>query len=90
MDDQTYLGKWLNAANHYRMQLLGDAADNPDQRVAEDIQMFVDSTLTISIGLLSSMVTLGSFIIILWTLSAPRPCISSARMEFPAIWCGPR
>ena len=40
---QTYLRQWLNTANHYRMQLLGDAADNPDQRIAEDIKMFIDS-----------------------------------------------
>ena len=51
---KAYLGHWLDAANHYRMQLLGDAADNPDQRIAEDIQMFVDRTLTIGIGLLSA------------------------------------
>ena len=37
-----YLGDWLDGANHYRMQLLGDAADNPDQRIAEDIQLFVE------------------------------------------------
>ena len=70
---KAYLGKWLDGANHYRMQLLGDAADNPDQRVAEDIQMFVDRTMTIGIGLLSAMVTLGSFIVILWTLSVAAP-----------------
>ena len=70
---KAYLGKWLDGANHYRMQLLGDAADNPDQRVAEDIQMFIDRTLTIGIGLLSAMVTLGSFVIILWTLSVAAP-----------------
>ena len=35
---QRYLGDWLDGANHYRMQLLGDAADNPDQRIAEDIK----------------------------------------------------
>ena len=33
-----YLGEWLHDANHYRMQLLGDAADNPDQRIADDVQ----------------------------------------------------
>ena len=38
---QTYLRQWLNTANHYRMQLLGDEADNPDQRIAHDLQMFV-------------------------------------------------
>ena len=70
---QTYLSQWLNSANHYRMQLLGDAADNPDQRIAEDLQLFVQYTLSISIGLLNSIVTLGSFVVILWTLSAAAP-----------------
>ena len=70
---QNYLSQWLNAANHYRMQLLGDAADNPDQRIADDLQMFVQYTLTITTGLLNSVVTLCSFIVILWTLSANAP-----------------
>jgi putative ATP-binding cassette transporter len=70
---RTYLGHWLANANHYRMQLLGDAADNPDQRIAEDIQMFVERTLTIGIGLLSALVTLGSFVVILWSLSVAAP-----------------
>jgi vitamin B12/bleomycin/antimicrobial peptide transport system ATP-binding/permease protein len=68
-----YLGGWLADANHYRMQLQGDAADNPDQRVAEDTQLFVDRTLTLGVGLLSSVVTLISFIFILWGLSAEAP-----------------
>ena len=68
-----YLEHWLAGGNHYRMQLLGDAADNPDQRIAEDINMFIDRTLSISVGLLSAIVTLFSFVIILWTLSAAAP-----------------
>ncbi len=56
---QTYLRQWLDSANHYRMQLLGDAADNPDQRIADDLQMFVQYTLTICIGILNSVVTFG-------------------------------
>ena len=39
---QRYLDHWLTGANHYRMQLLGDAADNPDQRIAEDVKQFID------------------------------------------------
>jgi putative ATP-binding cassette transporter len=70
---QTYLRQWLNTANHYRMQLLGDAADNPDQRIAEDLQYFVQQTLSIGIGLLNSVVTLCSFVVILWTLSEAAP-----------------
>jgi vitamin B12/bleomycin/antimicrobial peptide transport system ATP-binding/permease protein len=68
-----YLDHWLKGANHYRMQLLGDAADNPDQRIAEDIKLFVDNALSLSIGLLSAIVTLFSFVVILWTLSATAP-----------------
>ncbi len=70
---QTYLRQWLDSANHYRMQLLGDDADNPDQRIADDLQMFVQYTLTICIGILNSVVTLGSFVFILWRLSAEAP-----------------
>jgi len=70
---QTYLRQWLNTANHYRMQLLGDAADNPDQRIADDLQMFVQNTLSIGLGLLNSCVTLCSFVVILWSLSEQAP-----------------
>ena len=68
-----YLGEWLQGPNHYRMQLQGDAADNPDQRVSDDVKLFVDRTLNIGVGLLSSIVTLFSFVIILWGLSAAAP-----------------
>lgn len=68
-----FLGEWLDNANHYRMQLQGDAADNPDQRLSDDVKLFVERTLDIGIGLLSSIVTLASFVIILWGLSAAAP-----------------
>ena len=68
-----YLGEWLDQANHYRMQLQGDAADNPDQRMTDDVKLFVDRTLNIGVGLLSSIVTLASFVTILWGLSNAAP-----------------
>jgi putative ATP-binding cassette transporter len=68
-----YLGEWLDHANHYRMQLQGDAADNPDQRISDDVKMFVDQTLNICVGFLSAVVTLVSFVVILWGLSADSP-----------------
>ncbi len=68
-----YLGHWLGGANHYRMQLLGDRADNPDQRIAEDIRLFIQLTLSIGLQLLNSTVTLLSFMAILWELSKAAP-----------------
>lgn len=76
---RSYLDRWLAGANHYRMQLLGDAADNPDQRISEDIRQFIDGGATgvgilpIGLGLLNSVVTLASFSVILWNLSAHAP-----------------
>lgn len=64
-----YLGHWLDDGNHYRMQLLGDAADNPDQRIADDIRMFIELTLLMGIGLLGAAVSFLSFVVILWSLS---------------------
>jgi putative ATP-binding cassette transporter len=84
-----YLGEWLHDANHYRMQLQGDAADNPDQRISDDVKLFVERTLNITVGLLSSVVTLFSFVIILWGLSAAAPLtISGREFAFPGylVW----
>jgi vitamin B12/bleomycin/antimicrobial peptide transport system ATP-binding/permease protein len=73
---ETYLDRWLAGANHYRMQLLGDAADNPDQRIAEDVRQFIDAgILPIGLNLLNAVVTLGSFAVILWNLSAAAPLL---------------
>lgn len=77
-----YLGQWLHEANHYRMQLKGDAADNPDQRIADDVRLFVNQTLGIVVGLLSSIVSLASFVVILWGLSNAAPLHVFGR-EFP-------
>jgi vitamin B12/bleomycin/antimicrobial peptide transport system ATP-binding/permease protein len=68
-----YLNHWLGGANHYRMQVLGDAADNPDQRISEDVNLFVERGLYIGIKLLGAVVTLVSFVAILWGLSDDAP-----------------
>jgi len=70
---RVYLGDWLEHSVHYRMQLQGDAADNPDQRISEDIRSFIELTLTIGLQVLNSTVTLISFMVILWSLSQAAP-----------------
>lgn len=64
-----YLERWLAADAYYRLQLLDRATDNPDQRIAEDLRLFVDTTLSLALGLLSAVATLVSFVAILWALS---------------------
>jgi len=66
-----YLQRWLSERTYFRMQTKGGATDNPDQRIAEDLRLFVDETLGLSLGLLKAVVTLGSFVGILWGLSGP-------------------
>ena len=81
---RAYLDHWMEGANHYRMQLLGDAADNPDQRISEDIAQFIALTLTIGLQLLNACVTLFSFTIILWGLSAAAPLhVFGIRFDIP-------
>src|SRR6202011_69909 len=43
----------------------------PDQRISEDLNQFTSSVLTLSLGLLTSVVSLVSFLVILWGLSGP-------------------
>jgi putative ATP-binding cassette transporter len=69
-----YLGRWLKGNAFYRMELArfsGEAAapDNPDQRIQEDLNLFTSATISLSMGLLNAVVTLVSFVGILWTLS---------------------
>jgi putative ATP-binding cassette transporter len=67
--NERYLADWLGDRAYYRLQLLDRGTDNPDQRIADDLRIFVDTTLSLSLGLLSAVVTLLSFVAILWTLS---------------------
>ncbi len=68
-----FLDEWLADRAYYRISLTTDRAaigtDNPDQRISEDIRDFVDNTLTLGISLLANVVTLVSFLGILWSLS---------------------
>jgi len=64
-----FLRNWLEDQAYYRMQLNQATTDNPDQRIAEDLDHFATMTLGLSIGLLNAVVTLLSFLSILWVLS---------------------
>ncbi|CAG9213208.1 ABC transporter ATP-binding protein [Paraburkholderia caribensis] len=63
-----YLNDWLGDRAYYRIER-DNLADNPDQRVSADLQGLASASLNLSLGLLSTTVTLFSFIVILWNLS---------------------
>lgn len=65
------MANWLDKGTFYRLQLTDIKTDNPDQRIAEDISEFVTSTLDLSLGILSDLAMLFTFLGILWTLSTP-------------------
>lgn len=72
---QQFLTRWLSDQAFYVMELArfgpaqGAQADNPDQRIQEDIGQFSAMTLGLAMGLLHAVVTLASFVGILWALS---------------------
>jgi len=78
---RNYLSRWMANRTFYRLELARYAqkpgtaddqpanTDNPDQRIQEDMQMFTDYTVTLSMGILNSVVTLVTFVGILWSLS---------------------
>lgn len=66
-----YLGSWLADRAYYRIALTDSGTDNPDQRIAEDARLFVDNTLILGLGILRAVVTLLSFVVLLWSLSDP-------------------
>jgi putative ATP-binding cassette transporter len=68
-----FLDEWLADRAYYRISLVGDAngmgTDNPDQRISEDLRSFTADTLALGLDLLSNVVSLFSFIGVLWGLS---------------------
>lgn len=72
---RNYLKRWLSDHVFYQMELARYAGtdattpDNPDQRIQEDLNLFTTYTISLSMGLLNSVVTLVSFVGILWVLS---------------------
>jgi len=65
-----YLDRWLAHRAYYRLQLSGET-DNPDQRIAEDVRLFVENTFDLLFKLVRKVVTFFTFLFILWSLSGP-------------------
>lgn len=64
-----YLRSWMAKQVYYKLQVLNSDMDNPDQRISEDINSFINLTLTLFLGFLKQFTTLMAFVFVLWNLS---------------------
>lgn len=63
--------KWTQNQAYYKSQYVYNQLDNPDQRIQQDVQSFVSSSLSFATGVISSAVSIVAFTQILWNLSGP-------------------
>ncbi len=71
-----FVDRWLSPAQHYRLRLITGPADNPDQRISEDVHKFVGTTMVLAFGFLSNVLQLFIYLYILWGLSEAFPTTS--------------
>lgn len=64
-----FIDEWLAHKTYYNLQMFGTDTDNPDQRISEDVKLFVNMTLNLFLDFLKSVTTLVSFVAILYNLS---------------------
>ncbi|MFI8981117.1 ABC transporter ATP-binding protein/permease [Ectopseudomonas khazarica] len=61
---------WLQRHRYLKLQLTAPETDNPDQRIADDINLFITMSLKLSLGLMTALISLFSFLHILWQASS--------------------
>ncbi|KIY40675.1 ABC transporter ATP-binding protein [Pseudomonas sp. 10-1B] len=59
---------WLADQAFYRLGLTGEP-DNPDQRIAQDIDLMVGLSIELVASLVINLAQVGAFVVILWNLS---------------------
>ncbi len=64
------VSKWMHKGRHYQMTVIAKAShDNPDGRIAEDIRIATEDAIALIHSFFYSLMLLGSFTTILWSLS---------------------
>lgn len=81
--------RWLKGGIHYQLNFMPDAADNPDQRISENTRWATAMAVDLLVGLLGSILTLATFLGVLWTLSGPlHVALGSSEFDIPGymVW----
>lgn len=68
---ETVISTWMSNKAYWHLAIRkdGQTPDNPDQRIAEDCELFVHHTLAEGLGLITTIIALFSYIAVLWGLS---------------------
>jgi ABC-type uncharacterized transport system, permease and ATPase components len=68
---EAVLEKWMHSYNYWRLKFLpaAEQVDNPDQRIADDCRLFLTSLVDQTLGLITRIVGLVSYVTLLWSLS---------------------
>ena len=67
---EIFFARWLSSRSaHYLLRESGREPDNPDQRITEDVRSLTSLAVNLFISLFDSVLTIGSFSLILWNLS---------------------
>ena len=67
------VSRWMARKNYYSLQMLRHAPDNIDQRIQQDAQDFIVSTIEFTRGMLNSIISTIEFTIVLWGLAGVLP-----------------
>lgn len=68
-----FIDYWMRNKRYYYIELIHRQMDNPDQRISEDIDLFIGRTIQFTIGIFNAVLTFVSFVFILWNLSGIIP-----------------
>ena len=69
--NEQLVDKWMAHRAYYKTQYLSENLDNPDQRIQQDVQSYVKTTLSLSTGVIDAVTSMISYTILLWGLSGP-------------------
>ena len=80
---------WLANGHHYQVNFIGTGVENPDQRIAENTHFATDMAVEFTLGILNALLTLVSFLGILWTLSGVlHVSVGATVLEVPGFMVG--
>ena len=69
--NEQLVDKWMAHRAYYKTQYLSENLDNPDQRIQQDVQSYVKTTLSLSTGVIDAVTSMISYTILLWGLAGP-------------------